>query len=188
MSSETIYKAQKQEIATRPLQKTGIRLVVGGSVLLALTLSGVSIFPIIAPLLFVSGIGALMMWPAMQSTADNKSNWSFFAAPGAAMVALGAMIFVLNLISHQEAFAYLWTVIPISFTGGMMYSRRFEETHPIHRNGERFIRIFSIIGITMGIVFELFVFNTFGPWWPLFLIGYGIYLLVLKTNLKKKPQ
>ncbi|MEM9773609.1 MAG: hypothetical protein AAF902_03440 [Chloroflexota bacterium] len=185
MTSETIYKAQKQEIASRPLQSTGVRLVVAGSVLLALTLSGVSIFPIIAPLLFVSGIGALMMWPALQSTADNKSNWSFLAAPGAAMVALGAMIFVLNLINHQEAFAYLWTILPISFIGGMMHSRRFEDTHPIHKNGERAIRVFSIIGITMGVVFELFIFNTFGPWWPLFLIGYGIYLLVIRANSKK---
>ena len=182
MTNETVYKAQKQPLTTRAVPRTALRLIVGGGALLALTLSGVAILPLIAPLLFISGFGALMMWPAATSTAGNKSNWSFLAAPGAAFVALGAMVFVLILIGHEEAFSYLWTVLPISFTAGMMFARRHEEKHPIHANGERVIRVLSIIGATMGVIFELFVFETFGPWWPLILIGYGVYLLMTRRR------
>ena len=185
MTNETIYKAQKQSLSTRSVPQMGVRLIVTGGILLALTLSGVAILPFLAPLLFVSGFGALLMWPAATSTVGNKSNWSFLAAPGAALVALGAMIFVLNLIGHEEGFSYLWTVLPISFTAGMMFARRHEENHPIHENGQRVIRVFSIIGMTMGVIFELFVFETFGPWWPVILIGYGIYLLKTQRVVNK---
>jgi len=185
MTDETVYKAQKQSplvSSGRSVPQNAVKLIVAGGVLLALTLSGVAILPFIAPLLFVSGIGALLMWPAATSTAGNKSNWSFLAAPGAAMVALGVMIFALNLIGHEEGFSYLWTVLPIAFTAGMMFSRRYEEKHPIHANGQRVIRVFSIIGATMGVIFELFVFETFGPWWPVILIGYGLYLLMTRRT------
>ena len=177
MTSETVYKTHKQPI-TNPVPKTAIRLIVSGGILLALTLSGVSVFSIIAPLLFISGTGFLMMMPANRSSEGDLSNWSFLAAPGAMLVALGSIIFVLDLINHFEAFSYLWTLIPITFTAGLMHARRFEPNHPIHRNGDRFIRVLGIIGVTMAVLFELFVFETFGPWWPLILIGYGIYLLV----------
>ncbi|MFT5193276.1 MAG: hypothetical protein ACI9EW_003741 [Cellvibrionaceae bacterium] len=183
MTNETVYKAQQQSLSTRSVPQNAVKLIAAGSILLVLTLSGVAILPFIAPLLFVSGIGALLMMPAIRSTIGNKSNWSFLAAPGASLVALGAMFFVLNLIGHLEGLSYLWTVLPISFVVGMMFSRRYEEKHPIHVNGERVIRVFSIIGMTMGVIFELFVFETFGRWWPVILIGYGIYLLTTRRKL-----
>lgn len=182
MTNETIYKAQKQSLTTKSAPRAAVRLIVAGGILLALTLSGVAILPLVAPLLFISGFGALLMWPAAKSTAGHKNNWSFLAAPGAAIIALGAIVFVLNLIDYSEASLYLWTVLPIAFTGGMMFARRYEEKHPIHVNGPRFIRILSIIGGVLGLIFELFVFNTFGPWWPLILVGYGLYLMMTRRR------
>ena len=182
MTNEAVFKTEKKPIVASPLPKVAVRLIVTGVVLLALTVSGVSIFPLIAPLLFVSGFGLLLMTPANNSTSVEPSNWSFLAAPGAMLVALGAMITVLNLIGHPEAFSYLWTVLPITFTAGMMHARRFESGHPIHINGARVIRVLSIIGVSMGVIFELFIFETFGRWWPLILIGYGVYLLFSRRD------
>lgn len=182
MTSETVYKTQKQPLAT-PMSKVATRLIVTGGVLLALTLSGVNIFSLIAPMLFISGAGLLLMWPANQLEADDEySRWALLAAPGAVLVALGSIIFVLDLINHFEAFSYLWTLFPITFAAGLMHAHRHNLSHPVHNNGRKAIRIFSIVGLSMAVLFELFVFDTFGPWWPLALIGYGLYLLFTRKN------
>ncbi len=182
MTSETVYKTQKQPLTT-PVSKVARRLIVTGGVLLALTLSGVNIFSLIAPLLFISGVGFLLMWPANQMEADDEySKWALLAAPGAVLVALGSIVFVLDLINHFEAFSYLWTLFPITFAAGLMHAHRYNPSHSVHENGRRVIKIFSIVGLAMAAIFELFVFNTFGPWWPLALVGYGLYLLFNRRN------
>lgn len=182
MTTESVYKTHNKPIA-RVLNRPGIALIVAGSAFLALTLSGVSIFSLIAPLLFVSGAGFLMMMPANRmESSDDQSGWALLAAPGAAMIALGSIIFVLDVINHDEAFSYLWTVIVISFIAGLMHARRFNPSHSIHERGRQAIRVLGMIGLGMGVIFELFVFETFGRWWPMILIGYGLYLLVSRRK------
>lgn len=177
MSDETtVYKAQEKSLMASKGSRPAMILISAGAGLLALTLSGFSVLPLIQPLAILGGIGALLAWPAYRSTPEKRSNWSFLAGPGGFFIALGATIAVLQLLNHEEAFGYMWTVLPIGFVTGLMYARRYQPEHPIHTNGQRIIRVFGTIGIILGLFLELFVFNTLGPWWPLLLIGYGLYL------------
>ncbi|MEM7802031.1 MAG: hypothetical protein AAF633_22750 [Chloroflexota bacterium] len=177
MSDETVYKAQEKSLVASRRSRPALVAIGAGVGLLALTLSGFSILALIQPLVILGGIGALFALPAYRSTPNRVSNWSFLASISGFFIALGSTIVVLDLINHEEAFAYLWTILPIGFTAGLMYARRHQPGHPIHSNGEKVIRLFAIIGVVLGIFLELFVFNTLGPWWPLLLVGYGIYLI-----------
>ncbi len=178
MSEEVVYKSQEKALMTGGRGRTALVLIGGGLGLLALTLSGVSLMEFLAPLIFIGGFGALLMMPAYQATADQPRRGMGAAAPGAMFLTLGALISVLGFIGHEEAMAYSWALLPLSFVAGLMYARRFEADHPIHEKGPRLIRLFSWLFVGFGLFFELLVFENLGPWWPLALIGYGLYLLV----------
>lgn len=176
MSEETIYKAQaKAALAGRNLRPATIAIGAGVG-LLVLTLSGAAA-GLLAPVLVLGGIGAALMWPAYRQNQGETNNWSFLAGPGAMLITLGLTIFMLSLFNHEEAWGYMWTLLPISFITGLGYARRNDPDHPIHTKGKKAIRLFSWIAVGLGLFLELLVFQTFGPWWPLLIIGYGVYLL-----------
>ena len=177
MNDEVIYKAQEKAKMIEFDGRNGGWLIAGGLGLLALTLSGTSLLELLAPLIFLSGLGALLMWPAHRATADEPTNFSFLAGPGALLMVLGGLVFVLNAIGHPEAFAYAWTLFPIAFTGGLIYAKRFDESHPIHQRGPKVIRVFGWMLAGFSLFFELLVFESLGPWWPLAIVGYGIYMI-----------
>ena len=177
MNDEVIYKAQEKAKLVEFNGRNGGWLIAGGLGLLTLTLSGTSLLELFAPLIFMSGLGVLLMWPAHKATADQPTNFSFLAGPGALMVLLGVLVFLLNAVNHPEAFAYAWTLFPISFIGGLMYAKRFDENHPIHQRGPKVIRVFGWMLVGFGLFFELLVFESLGPWWPLAIVGYGFYMV-----------
>lgn len=172
----TIYKAQQKALINRSVSGTATALIVGGGALLVANLAGFSLLEFLAPLLFMGGFGVLLLQPAYHSTADQQSKWSWLAVPGAFFLTLGTLIFLMNLVDHFESFAYAWTLLPAAVVAGMMYVWRFDELHPIHERGYKIIRFLVLLFIGLGAFFELLVFETLGPWWPLLLIGAGIYL------------
>ncbi len=175
MDDEVVYKAQ-EKAALNVNYKNGGWLVAGGLGLLALTLSGINLLDLFAPLIFISGIGVLLMWPAHKATATEPSKASFLAGPGAFMVVLGALVFIMTIFNHGDAMAYAWTLFPVAFTGGLMYAQRFNDAHSIHTTGPKVIRFFGWMFVGLGLFFELLVFESLGPWWPLALVAYGVYM------------
>lgn len=184
MNDEVIYKAQEKAKLVEFNSKNGGWLIAGGLGLLTLTLSGVHLLDLFAPLLFISGIGVLLMWPTHTATAEEPTRFGWLAGPGAFMMLLGALVFVATLLDHPDVFAYAWTLFPIAFTGGIIYAKRFDESHPIHESGRKLIRVFGWMFVGFGLFFELLVFETLGPWWPLAIVAYGIYLTRRNSNEK----
>ena len=183
LHDETVYKAQAKTEMGRPTIGTAALLIFGGLTLLVANLAGVHLLSVFAPLLFVGGLGVLMLLPTHQATAEQPSQWGFLAGPGAFFLALGALFFLMGLVNHFEAWAYAWALLPASFVGGMMYAKRFDDEHPLHQRGAKVIRFFVSAFMVMALFFELLVFESLGPWWPLLLVGTGAYML-----WQKKPE
>lgn len=186
MSEETIYKAQERALMNQDSSKTAVILIGGGLGLLALTLSGVNMLGLFAPFIFVGGLGALLLWPSYRSTSEHPPRAPWLAGPGMMFLATGGLITFTMLINRPEMMAYAWALLPISLFSGLMYGNRFNQEHPIHTNGPKVIRVLGWIMVGMGLFFELLVFETFGPWWPIGLVGYGIFLLLKQRNTSKE--
>jgi hypothetical protein len=177
IEDETIYKAQAKQELVRPNTSTAALLIFGGLTLLVASLAGVSLLELFAPLLFVGGLGVLMLLPTHKATAEQPSQWSFLAGPGGLLLTLGSLLFLMGLVNHFEAWAYAWALLPVGFVLGMMYAQRFDEEHRIHQRGAKVIRFFISGFMILALFFELLVFESLGPWWPLLLVGTGAYML-----------
>lgn len=180
MSEETtLYKAQtgKMIIDGSKVPWPAVLLIGGGVALLAANLLHIPLMNYLWPG-FVIGSGALLMWPAHSSTADRQSSWSFLAIPGAVILMQGLLLFVMNLVRHYEAMAYSWPLLLAAGAAGWMYMKRFDPTSNAQDKGHRFIRAMVIVFMGLATAFEVLAFHSLGGWWPLLLIGFGIYLFV----------
>lgn len=177
LNDEMVYKAQAKNELTRTTSGTAVALIVAGIGLFLANMAGVHLLDIFAPLLFVGGLGVLMLMPAYKATAEQPTQWGFLAAPGAFFLTLGLLIFMMGLVDHFEGFAYAWALLPASVIAGLMYAKRFDEQHTIHQRGHRAIRFFLSAFMILGLFFELLVFESLGPWWPLILVGMGGYMV-----------
>ena len=177
LNDDIIFKAQAKAELARPKTGTAALLVFGGLALLVASLAGIDLLGVFAPLIFVGGLGVLMLLPAHNATAEQPTSWGFLAIPGAFFLTLGTLIFMMGLVNHFEAFAYAWALLPASVIVGLMYMKRFDEAHSIHHKGPRALRFFISAFMVMALFFELLVFQTLGPWWPLLLIGTGAFML-----------
>ncbi|MCI0579362.1 MAG: hypothetical protein L0332_09370 [Chloroflexi bacterium] len=173
MSEETVFKAQVGRLGEK-VSLPAVLLIGGGLVLLAVNLFHIDLMGFFWPVM----IGLLLLWPAYGSTAEKQSSLSFLAAPGAALAALGSLLFMLDLAGHSEAMAYGWTLVLAAGAAGLMYARRFDRSNRIHASGHRFIRWMLLAFMGLAVVFELLIFQSLGPWWPVVLVGLGVYLLV----------
>lgn len=176
MNDEVVYKAQEKAALQWRLSTPAGLLVLGGILLLVANLTGFPLGQHLLPLFIISGLGAVLSLPAYFSTPEKQSRASFLVVPGAFFIVVGLMIFFAVSFSHPEFFAYGWTLIPMSVAAGAMYMRRFNPHHPVHENGRKFMRVMLYIFIGLGLFFELIAFQTLGPWWPLLLVGTGMYM------------
>lgn len=186
MSEETIYKAQERNVTLyRDRSRMAVTMIGGGLGLLALTLSGVNLLGLLAPMIFVGGAGLLLLWPSYRASATQPSRVPWLAGPGMTLLATGLLLFIILLIDRPEMMAYAWVIFPISLLGGMMYGYRHQKEHAIHHSGPKVIRVLGWIGFGAAMFFELLVFESLGPWWPLVLIGFGIYHLITRRRVEK---
>ncbi|MGD2078987.1 MAG: hypothetical protein PVH18_11425 [Chloroflexota bacterium] len=175
MSEETVLKAEikNSERAAWP----ALLLIGAGALLLLTNLLHISLMSYLWPG-FIAGLGILMVWPAYQSTAERQSAFAFLAVPGAVLLAMGGLFFLMNLTDHFESMAYSWTLLLAAGAGGYAYLKRFEESGIAREKAHRFIRVMVLAFMALAAMFELFIFQSLGAWWPLLLIGAGIYLYV----------
>lgn len=175
MKDETIYKAQKGEFGQYHFSTSAIALIGLGLFFLVLNLLGIGLLDLFWPG-FVIGFGALLLWPAVKSTQTEQSSLSFLAVPGAVLVAVGVALFLMNLTGHWQSWAYSWVIVPAGAVYGLLYLKRFDKSSNVHQWGHRFLRAMTILGMSLAILFELLIFHSLGPWWPVVMVGLGLYL------------
>lgn len=176
MTEETVLKA---EVQNKKLANNwpALALIGAGVVILFSKLFGLILMDFLWPG-FIIGFGLALMYPAYISTADDKKGLSFFAVPGAMTVALGLLLFMMNLVNHFESMAYAWPLLLAAGSWGHLYQKRFTATSEQKDKAHRFIRIMVLLFMGMAMFFELLIFQSFGNWWPLALIGVGGYMLL----------
>jgi hypothetical protein len=150
-------------------------LIGAGAILLVTNLLHISLMSYLWPG-FIVGLGLLMVWPSYQSTAERQSRLSFLAVPGAMMLAMGGLFFLMNLTDHFESMAYAWTLILAAGGAGYGYLKRFDEASNTQAKVHKFVRTMILAFMALAMVFELLIFQSLGAWWPLLLIGVGAYL------------
>lgn len=176
MSEENVLKAELNRSNPTQSRLAGA-LIIGGIILLALNLLHIHVMVFFWPM-FLVGLGALMIWPAIKSTSDHRNQLAFMAVPGAMLVALGGLSFLMMITSHYGSWAYVWPLLLAAGAAGYIYMHRFDDSGNQAEGAHRFIRAMVIIFMVLAVLFELFVFQSLGAWWPLLLIGVGLYLIV----------
>jgi dolichol kinase len=148
-----------------------------GVVLLIANLFGFPLIDILWPG-FVLAPGLILLWPAYSSKLERQSRLGFLAVPGAIMLTVGTLLFIMNLTDHFEAWAYSWPLLLASVGWALMYIKRFEPEHKVHEKGYYFMRLMVLMSMGFAVFFELLIFGSFNPLLPLAIIGYGVYLLL----------
>jgi hypothetical protein len=174
MSEETVLKAEVKNGSTKT-SWPALLLISAGVVLLATNLLHISLMSYLWPG-FIAGLGLLLIWPSYKSTAEQQSSLSFLAVPGAILLAMGGLFFLMNLTNHFESMAYSWTLLLAAGAAGYAYLKRFDESGAAREKAHRFIRAMVLAFMGLAMVFELLVFQSLGAWWPILLIGVGFYL------------
>ncbi len=177
MSEETIYKAQEKAKLNSRKSLVPWLLIGTGLTLLLAGLLDVHLIDYLWPG-FVLIPGLLMMLPAHNATAVERSGWSFLAIPGAVFIVTGALLFIMNLFNHFEAWAYAWPLIPAAVAGGVLYMTRFDNNLRLEQRAHKFIRMIGLLVAGLAVFFEIIVFENFNPLISLGLILFGLYLLL----------
>jgi hypothetical protein len=189
MTEETILKAQEQaKLQTRSSLPAWI-LIGTGLVLLLTSMLDLHLLDYIWPG-FLIAPGLLMLAPAYKSTADDRSGLAFLAVPGAMFVTIGALLFVMNLFDHFEAWAYCWPLIPAAAAAGVLYLTRFDNNERLEHRAHKFIRLMAMLTAGLAFFFEIVVYENFNPLMSLGLILFGLYLLLKErrsVNSAGKP-
>ena len=175
MSEKTTFKAEQK--TKEGVNKGATVLISAGILLLAVNLLGIDLMNFLWPA-FIVGPGLLMLWPSYQSTPERQSGFSFLAIPGAVMVAVGLLLFLMNIVDHFESWAYVWPLVVAAGAAGYDYMHRFEESTSRTEKVHKLIRSLVILFMALAVLFELLVFNSLGSWWPVLLIGLGFYVYV----------
>ena len=179
MSEDTVLKAEISKKSIKPLLP--ILLILAGMALLVFNVFHIDMAGLLWPG-FIIGSGLLMIWPAYRSTPEKQSSFSFFAIPGAMIVANGALLFLMNMFDHYESMAYAWTLVLAAGAWGYLYMKRFEQPNEKTDKVRRFIRTMVLAFMALAVIFELLIFQSLGGWWPLLVIGLGIYLWVRESR------
>ncbi|MCP4419794.1 MAG: hypothetical protein GY805_24545 [Chloroflexi bacterium] len=181
MSKESVLKVEE----SRKLQQTqkwpAFGVITIGVALLVANLFGFQLINILWPG-FVLAPGLILLWPAYSASEEQPSRLAFFAVPGAIMVVVATLLFIMNLTNHFEAWAYSWPLVLAAIGWGVMYMKRFEPEHSVHENGYRFMRLMVLLSMGFAVFFELIIFGSFNPLLPLAIIGYGVYLLLKQRD------
>ena len=177
MSKESVLKVEESRKVQRRQALPAYGVIAIGVALLISNLFGFELITIFWPG-FVLVPGLMLLWPAYNSTLDRQSSVAFLAVPGAIMIIVGALLFIMNLTNYFEAWAYSWPLVLASVAWGLMYLKRFEPEHRVHHNGYNFMRLMVLVAMGFAVFFELLIFGSFNPLLPLGVIVFGVYLLV----------
>lgn len=182
MSKDSILKIEEAGKLQQRQALPAYGVIAIGVVLLVSNLFHFQLINILWPG-FVLAPGLMLLWPAYSSTAERQKPLSFLAVPGAMVITVSILLFVMNLTKHFEAMAYSWPLILASVAWGLMYMKRFEPEHRVHHNGYNFMRLMVLVAMGFTVFFELIVFGSFNPLLPLGVIVFGVYLLVKERRV-----
>jgi hypothetical protein len=174
VSEESIFKAQIGKQLDRPTW-LALGLVVLGLGLLAVNIFNINLMNYLWPV-FIVGPGLLLLLPANKATSKRNNVLTFLAIPGAMLVALGSLMFLMNLVNHFESMAYIWPLVISAGVVGLMYMERFDPDSTVHENGHRFIRVMVFAFLGAALFFEVLIFESLGSLWPLLMIALGVYV------------
>ncbi len=177
MSKESVLKVEETRKLQRRQALPAYGVIAIGVALLISNLFGFELITILWPG-FVLAPGLMLLWPAYNSTPEQQRPLAFLAVPGAIMIIVGALLFIMNLTNYFEAWAYSWPLVLASVAWGLMYMKRFEPEHRVHHNGYNFMRLMVLVAMGFAVFFELLIFGSFNPLLPLGVIAFGVYLLV----------
>jgi hypothetical protein len=130
--------------------------------------------------ILVLGVGGLFLAAAALGGRDNAALF----VPGSLITMVGAILFVLNLTDHWEAWAYAWTLIIAAVGIGLMLHGARTQDASLQRRGQQTLQSGLVMLLIFGAFFELIVFGSgrTAQWaWPVLLIAVGLYLLVRRT-------
>jgi hypothetical protein len=176
VSEESVFKAQRGRRFERP-SWLAVGLIAAGLGLLAVNIFNIDLMEYLWPA-FIVGPGLVLLLPAYKSTSKRDNILNFLAIPGAMMVALGSLMFLMNLVDHFESMAYIWPLVISAGVVGLMYMERFDPDSTVHENGHRFIRVMVMAFMGSALFFEVLVFESLGGWWPMLLVGLGVYVIL----------
>ena len=129
----------------------------------------------------IIGVGAVFLLAAILTRNGG------LAIPGCILGGVGAILYYQDITNSWETWAYAWTLIP-GFVGlGILLSGLIDRSGPrFESSGLVLMAIsaagFFIFGGTLG-----FGWN-FGPYWPLFIIGLGVIVLISALFQPKKKE
>ena len=185
MSEETVLKAEIGKRSVKPL--IPMVMIATGVALLVINVFHVDVMGFLWPG-FIVGTGLVMMWPAYRSTEDSRSSLSFFAIPGAMVVANGALFFLMNMFNHFDSMAYAWTLILAAGAWGYLYMKRFDAPDEKTEKVRGFIRAMVLVFMALASIFELLIFQSLGGWWPLLIIALGFYLWIRESRSETQNE
>ncbi len=122
----------------------------------------------------------------------DKSRGSL-AVPGSILVAIGLILFVMNLTNTWEAWSYCWALIICASGIGMWINGQWSSQPELKKRGFATLRSGLILFIIFGVIME-FIFSVSGGarWgslllWSILLTLVGVYLLVTRIFKIGKP-
>ena len=177
MSKESILKVEESRKLQHRQALPAYGVIGIGVALLIANLFGFPLIEVLWPG-FVLAPGLMLLWPAYNATPERPSRFGFLAVPGAMLLTVGMLLFIMNLTNHFEAWAYSWPLVIASVAWGLMYMRRHEPEHRAHHTGYNFMRVMVLLAMGFAVFFELIIFGSFNPLLPLGVIAFGVYLLM----------
>lgn len=109
------------------------------------------------------------------------------AIPGSIVGGIGLILLYQNLTGHWSSWAYMWALIP-GFVGiGLIVAGVLGKLRPQVAAGRRLLVISLVLFIIFALVFTGFG-GQFGQFWPLALIGLGLWLLFGNKRPLRKPK
>ncbi|MCA9967459.1 MAG: hypothetical protein KC423_24590 [Anaerolineales bacterium] len=109
------------------------------------------------------------------------------AIPGSIVGGIGLILLYQNLTGHWDSWAYVWALIP-GFVGiGLIIAGVLGRLPEQVAAGRRLL----VISLVLFVVFALFFTGfggQFGQFWPLALIGLGLWLLFGNKRPLRKPK
>jgi hypothetical protein len=181
MTDETVYKAEERQKLARQHNWPAYIIIGFGVLILGSNLFDFDMIDVLWPG-FIIAPGLMLLWPAYNSTPDHQSRLSFLAIPGAVLVTIGLLNFMMNLTDHFEAWAYSWTLLLAAVAWAVMYIRRFDTENKVHESGHKFIKTMIMMLGGLFVLFELVIWSNFHPLLAVALIGYCVYLLANKRK------
>ena len=121
--------------------------------------------------LIIVGVGALMLIIGLVTGAPGM------AVPAACVGGVGTLLYWKNLTNTWESWAYVWTLIP-GFAGIGMIVAGLLGDNSRRSIVEGFQMV--LVSLVLFVIFASFLggWNLLGPYWPVLIILFGLWVLV----------